>query len=419
PESLRQAMHGARSAYYLAHSLDVAGDFVQAETAAARNFARAAREAGLERVVYLSALSQGEGESPHVRSRRLVGEALRESGAVVVEFRASIVIGTGSMPFEVMRALVERLPVMATPKWVSVAVQPIASGDLISYLLAGLEAPVPGSRTYEVGGSEAVPYREVMREYARQRGLRRLMIPVPLITPGLSSWWLRLVTPAHSRMGRRIVDSVRHDSVVADGAALSDFPVRPAGLKASIRQALEDEQLAIFDAARAIAGTVERPRRARVGNMLVERRELSVGREPEDAFRLISSIGGSTGWYWGNTLWRLRGMIDRALGGPGMRRTVKRSHRAPSPGDIVDFWRVEALEQGRMLRLRAEMKLPGRAWLELDVRPDPDRVGASIVGQTAVFDPRGLVGLLYWNALYPIHARTFNGMLRGLARAAE
>ena len=427
PSPLVDAMRGQDVAFYLVHSMGSSGDFAEEERRCAHNFADAARAAGIRRIIYLGGLgADARDPSAHLGSRRQVGDILRGSGVPVIEFRASIVIGSGGVSFEMVRALVERLPVMVTPRWVSVAAQPIAINDLLEYLRQAVTIPIDGSqidgsRIFEIGGADVVSYGGLMREYARQRGLRRVMLPVPVLTPRLSSLWLGLVTPLYARIGRKLIDSLRNASVVTDPAALEVFPIRPVGICEAIATAIRNEDQEVAETRWSDALSSAGPARSwggvRFGTRLVDRRSVSVATTPEAAFRCVQRIGGDTGWYFGNWLWRLRGFIDLLVGGIG----VRRGRRDPSDlavGDAVDWWRVERYEPGRMVRFHAEMKLPGRAWLEIEVVPGQDGVG-SVIHQTAEFDPVGLGGLLYWYAVWPVHALVFRGMVRGIARAAS
>lgn len=418
--SLDAALRGVDSAFYLVHSMGTTGSFEEADREAALNFGAAARAAGVRRIIYLGGLGSDEGElSAHLASRHEVGRILRESGVPVLEFRASVVIGSGSLSFEMIRTLVERLPVMITPRWVNVPAQPIAIDDLLEYLVAALEIPLPESRVFEIGGRDQVSYAEIMRVYARQRGLRRRMIPVPVLTPHLSALWLGLVTPLYARVGRKLIESITSPTVVRDPAALTAFDVRPMGVADAVRRALESEdaeyaQTRWSDAISA-AGEPQSWGGVRFGSRLVDSRQVTVPVPPEVAFRPIQRIGGDTGWYAWNALWRIRGFLDLLVGGVGTRRG------RPSPtrlriGDAVDFWRVEAFEPDRLLRLAAEMKLPGRAWLEFEVTGDEV---SSTIRQSAVFDPVGVLGKAYWYSLYPLHHLVFGGLLRQLAREAE
>ncbi|MHC4469809.1 MAG: SDR family oxidoreductase [Planctomycetota bacterium] len=416
--TLAAAFHGVRDAYYLVHSMGTAGEFEEEDRRAARGFARAAREAGVRRIVYLGGLGEPGDLSPHLESRQEVGRILRESGVPTIELRASIIIGSESLSFEMIRALVERLPVMITPRWTRSLAQPIAIEDVIAYLTAALDADVGGSSVFEIGGADRVSYVGIMREFARQRGLRRNIVPVPVLTPRLSSLWLGLVTPLYARVGRKLVDSVRNDTVVTDDAALETFPIRPRGIREAIARAIanEDRDLAAtrWTDALSSSGPIRGYGGVRFGARLVDSRTEDVACEPARAFAPIRRIGGRTGWYYGNWLWRIRGFMDLLMGGVGLRRG-RRDAEHLAPGDTVDFWRVEAIEPDRLLRLRAEMKLPGRAWLQFEVEEKGE--GAAI-RQTAMFDPVGLAGLLYWYAVYPLHGLIFRGMLAGIARAA-
>jgi uncharacterized protein YbjT (DUF2867 family) len=416
--SLNQAMNGVDTAYYLVHSMQRGSDFSEKDRQAAQNFGAAARTAGVRRIIYVGGLGDDRQElSAHLRSRHEVGAVLRASGVPVCEFRASIIIGSGSLSFELIRALVERLPAMIMPRWVNVIAQPIAINDILAYLMAGLDVPLGGSRTFEIGGTGRVSYGDIMREYARQRGLKRLMIPVPLLTPKLSSLWLGLVTPLYARVGRILVDSMRHETVVRDRAALEVFPIRPMGIREAIAVARRNEDREFAQTRWSDSLSTTNPKRdwggVRFGNRIVDTRTVTVAALPEAAFAAIERIGGATGWYYGNALWQLRGWLDLLVGGVGMRRG-RRDPKHLLPGDVVDCWRVESIEPSRHLRLTAEMKLPGRAWLEFEVKPD---AGGVTLRQTATFDPVGLWGLAYWYALYPLHEVVFRGMIRNLGRA--
>ncbi len=420
PDSLRAAFVGVHTAYYLIHSMGASGDFERDDRQAAGSFAAAAKQAGVRRIIYLGGLGNPKhGLSQHLRSRQETGEVLRASGVPVIELRASIIIGSGSLSFELIRALVERLPIMVCPKWVATPAQPIAIEDVLDYLVASLDLPDGGNRTFEIGGPDQVCYGAIMREYARQRGLTRLMIPVPVLTPYLSSLWLGLVTPVYARIGRKLVEGLRNPTVVEDPCALDAFPVRPRGLRDAIARAMlnEDREFAQTRWSDALSSGGQLPRwgGARFGSRIVDSRTATVHVTPERAFAPIQRIGGQTGWYYGTWLWRLRGFLDLLVGGVGLRRG-RRDAVDLRVGDALDFWRVEAYEPNRLLRLQAEMKLPGRAWLEFEVSGEPE---TSEIRQTAIFDPVGLLGLAYWYALYPVHQLMFSGMLKAIARAAR
>jgi len=417
--SLDGAFDGVDVAYYLVHSMGSAHDFAHADVEAARNFADAARAAGVRRIVYLGGLGDASAQlSKHLRSRHETGEVLRASGVPVVELRASIILGSGSLSFELIRALVERLPVMLCPRWVFTPAQPIAIDDVLQYLLVARTIPEDRVGVYEIGGADQVSYAGIMREYARQRGLRRFLIGVPVLTPRLSSLWLGFTTPLYARVGRELAESLRNATVVRDPSATDVFPIAPMGLADAIRRALrnEEHEFAVTRWSDAVSSAATPPAYGgiRFGTRLVDMRQIDVPVPPAVAFEPIRRIGGETGWYRANWLWRLRGVIDAAVGGVGMRRG-RRHARDLRAGEALDFWRVEAFEPDRLLRLAAEMRLPGRAWLEFEVRPTPS--GSRII-QTAVFDPIGLSGLLYWYGIYPLHAWIFRGMLAEIARRA-
>jgi uncharacterized protein YbjT (DUF2867 family) len=410
-------------AVYLVHSLATGGRFETLDVDAARTFGRAAAAAGVQRIVYLGGLGNpADRLSAHLRSRQATGDALREAGVPVTELRAAVVVGSGSLSFELIRYLVERLPVMVCPSWVYTRIQPIAIDDVLDYLVTVVDAPEASGLTLEIGGADVLTYGEMMTRYATLRGLRRWLIPVPVLTPRLSSYWVHLVTPIPTATARPLIEGLRNEVVVRDGRARQVCPnVRPIGYDEAVRRAvagLEGDGLeSVWSDAQASSHMTGRPVTLSSHEGLErERRELVVEATPASVFRIVSSLGGATGWLTWNWAWRLRGRIDRLIGGVGMRRGRRHPYDL-RVGDAVDFWRVEAVEPGRLLRLRAEMRVPGRAWLEFQIAPVDDR--RTEIVQTAYFAPRGLVGVLYWYALYPIHGFIFGGMLREVARRAH
>lgn len=414
--SLVQAMHGVHTAYYLIHSMGTGGDFEALDRAAASNFAAAARHAGITRIIYLGGLGEGSDLSAHLASRQEVGDILRGSGAATIEFRASIVIGSGSASYETVRALVESLPVLVTPRWVETAAQPIAIEDLVAYLVAALE--YQRSAIFEIGGRDRVSYAEIIREYARQRGLRRRLVRIPLLSPTASRFFLGLLTPVYGRVAAAMVESLRNETVVTSGDALETFAVTPRGLSDAIARALINEDHEFAETRWSDALEPRQPLRwsgLTVGRRLVSSRALLVPRPPACAFDPIRRIGGGTGWYASEWFWKARGLLDTLRGGVGLRRG-RRDQVDLRVGDTVDFWRVERVEQDRLLRLAAEMKIPGRLWLQFEVAPDQN--GGALIRQTTVFDPAGYVGLAYWYLLCPVHHLVFSRMLRGIAHAA-
>ena len=418
PDSLREALSGVTSAFYLVHSMAASGPFADADRRGAENFAAAAREHGVRRIVYLGGLGAEHDVSAHLESRHEVGQILRDSGIPTIEFRASVIIGSGSASFEIVRSLVDRTPVLLIPRWVVSRTQPIAIEDVLAYLLAALDLELEGSALYEIGGPDSVAYADLMREYARQAGLSRAVIRVPLATPRISSLWLSVVTPVYASIGRELIESLRNDTLVHDESALQVFPIRPRGFRESIERALANEDREFAETRWSDALSAHQGRNwggVTFGQRLVASRRVDVAATAEQTFAPIQRIGGNTGWYYANGFWRLRGLIDKIVGGVGLRRG-RRDPVGLTVGDTLDFWRVEAYEQDELLRLAAEMKSPGRVWLQFEV--DGDQAGSTLC-QTAIFDPHGLAGLAYWYTLYPIHYLIFAGMLRRIGQAAS
>jgi uncharacterized protein YbjT (DUF2867 family) len=394
--SLDLALSGVHSAYYLVHSMSAGADFAEVDRQAAANFGRAAARAGVRRIIYLGGLADQAGSlSSHLQSRAETGSVLRDSGVPVMEFRASIVVGAGSLSFQMIEALVERLPVMVCPRWVATLTQPLAVDDVMAYLSSALELPDSGSEVFEIGGRDVVSYGDIMRQYAQLRGLRRWLLPVPLLTPHLSGLWLALVTPAQARVGRALVEGLKNPTVVKSPAAFDTFRIEPTPLRVALENAIED-------------GAHVR--------LKVDTRTTILDAAPAQAFGPIRQIGGANGWYFGHSLWRARGWLDLRFGGVGMGRG-RRDPEHCGLADVIDGWSVEAYEPDRRLRLRADLKLPGRGWLEFEVTP-LDGGRRSLIRQTATFDPRGLLGRAYWYALLPVHHWMFSGLLREIARRA-
>lgn len=421
--TLGPALDGIEVAYYLVHSLGAGRDFHDRDLRAARAFGEAAAAAGVARIVYLGGLGDAAGAlSEHLRSRHDTGAALSAAGVPVTEFRAAVIVGSGSVSFEMIRYLTERVPVMVCPSWVYTRIQPIAIRDVLAYLAAAVETPASTGRIVEIGGSDVLTYGEMMTGYAEVRGLSRWLLPVPFLTPRLSSYWVHLVTPVPSAIARPLIEGLRNEVVVRDPAARTMFPaIAPIGYLDAVRRALdrfdaENVETAWSDALTSSLPTSTPVVLTTLDGMMMERRQMTIDAPPERAFAVFSSLGGATGWLCLNWAWQLRGAFDRLIGGVGMRRGRRHPHHLRI-GDAVDFWRVEAVEPGRLVRLRAEMKVPGRAWLEFQARAQED--GRTLVTQTAFFAPRGLLGLLYWYGIYPVHGLIFGGMIRAIARQAE
>lgn len=421
PADTLRALQGIDVAYYLVHSMAGGEAFWVRDRQMAHAFGEAAAQAGVRRIIYLGGL----GDPAHVHSRHLisrqeVGTCLAAAGVPVVEFRAAVIVGSGSASFEIIRNLTERLPIMITPTWVNTRCQPIGIRSVLNYLIEALDHP-DAQGVYEIGGQDVLAYREMMLRYARLRGLRRLILALPVPLPGLSSMWIDLLTPIPSGIARPLIESLRTEVVVRDDRALRTFSVRPTGYDEAVRRALA--RLAADDVETTWASSLsslspdqpEADEWRSFEGMLLDSRRRRVKAPPERVFQAISSLGGDEGWPAGNFLWQLRGLMDRMVGGTGMRRGRRRPHEL-LVGDPVDFWRVEALEPPHLLRLRAEMKLPGRAWLQFEVRPDPE---GSRVEQTAFFDPHGLPGYLYWYSVVPLHRFVFPGLIDAVKRKAE
>ena len=417
--SLIPAMDGVKIAFYLVHSMGSAESFEENDRIAAQNFGEIAKEAGVERIIYLGGLgNEKEVLSSHLRSRQEVGYILRASKVPVIEFRASIVIGSGSLSFEMIKSLVERLPVMLIPKWALMSAQPIAIDDLISYLIDALYKTNNANYLFEIGGYDQVSYLDIMRIYAKSINKRVLMIPVPVLTPYLSSLWLGLVTPLYARIGRKLVESIVHSTVVQDDTALRNFKIKPIGVEEAIQRAikLENKESAAsrwYDSTSS-SGETNPYKGYRFTEKLVDARTLNINVPPETAFNPIKNIGGEQGWYAWNLLWQLRGLIDLLLGGVGMRRGRSNKDKLIA-GEIIDFWRIEKVVPNNFLSLSAEMKLPGRAWLEFEVIGNGS---SSTIKQTAIFEPAGIFGKIYWYSLYPLHQIIFAGMLQAIADKA-
>lgn len=420
-ETLKGAFDDIHTCFYLIHSMGQAGGFEKLDKQAAQNFSQAARQAGVKRIIYLGGLGDDdESLSSHLHSRQEVGKIFRESGVQTLELRASIVIGSGSLSFEMIRALTEKLPIMITPSWVKAKAQPIGIQDLLRYLVESITLDLEQSRVVEIGGCDQVSYGDLMAEYAKIRGLRRLMIPVPVLSPKISSLWLGLVTPLFARVGRKLIDSIRHSTVIQDKSALQLFDIRPLGVQEMIKDALRNEDKEFAETrwsdSLSSSGLKQKPYGGiRMTSRLVDSREVEVDADLQTSFVPIANIGGKTGWYAHNWLWKIRGAIDLLMGGVGMRR-MRPPGRGLRVGDSLDFWRVEAYEPPHRLRLRAEMKVPGSAWLEFELTPTEE---GTKIRQTAEFYPKGLWGLIYWYGIYPVHGMVFYGMLNGIAAAIK
>ena len=428
PAVLRLALDGVHVAYYLLHSLGSGPRFESTDRHTAREFARAAREAHVRRLVYLGGLyPEGEDLSRHLDSRREVGEILLASGVPTAVLRAAVILGSGSASFEMLRYLTERLPVMVTPRWVRKRIQPIAIRDVLRYLVGSATLPPEVNRAFDIGGPEVLTYRDMMQRYAAVAGLtRRVIIPVNVLTPRLSSHWVGVVTPVPNSLARPLVESLVHEVVVKDRDIARYVPDPPEGLLGFDRsvelalQKVRDADVATRWSSASTPGAPSDPLPSDPdwagGSLYVDERSSPVAATPASLWSVIAGIGGVNGWYSWALAWRVRGWLDVVSGGPGLRRGRRLPH-AVQVGDAVDWWRVEDVQEEALLRLRAEMRLPGLAWL--DLRIESDARGRTVFRQVAYFHPRGLLGQLYWWAVTPFHGVVFGGMQRNVARAAE
>jgi uncharacterized protein YbjT (DUF2867 family) len=422
PAAIRQQLDGCAFAYYLIHSMVTAGaEYAGRDRDMARRFAKSAEESGLKRIIYLGGLGElGDGLSEHLKSRRDVEVALASGKTPVTVLRAAMIIGAGSVSFEILRYLVERLPVMITPRWVSTESQPIAIDNVLGYLLACLDVPETVGRVLDIGGADVMSYRQIMEIMAELRGLpRRWVIPVPVLTPRLSSLWIHLVTPIDRRIARPLAEGLRNRVVCRNDDAALLIPQRLLGVREAIAAALTKLDGMDVETIWSGAGEVPGDPDWSGGTVFVDRRTVEVKADPERVFTAICRVGGGHGWYAADWLWRVRGAMDRVVGGPGLRRG-RRDPEHVRFGEALDFWRVIGMEPNRLLRLRAEMRLPGEAVLEFEVEPcGTDDDCRTRLTQTARFRPKGLLGLMYWYAVLPLHGVVFSGMLQGIRRAAE
>lgn len=432
PDQIGPALEGVDIAYYLIHSLGTGRRFEQRDRHTALVFAQHAREAGVGRIVYLGGLyPEGQELSPHLASRTEVGEILLASGVPTTVLRAAVILGSGSASFEMMRYLTERLPAMTVPRWVENRIQPIAIRDVLRYLVGSAAMPPEVSRGFDIGGPDVLTYRDMMQRYAAVAGLhRRIIVGVGVLTPRLSSLWVSLVTPVPSGLARPLVESLVHEVVCDEHDIARWVPDPPTGLigfDLAVRLALQrvrSQDVVTRWSSASVAGAPSDPLPDDPGwaggSLYVDERRVEVEASPAALWRVIEAVGGERGWYSWPLAWYVRGLADRLLGGPGLRRG-RRDPRRLLVGDAVDFWRVEEVVPGRLLRLRAEMRLPGLAWLELTVEPvGPDEdASPTVFAQRALFHPHGLAGQLYWWTVYPFHGVVFGGMQRNVARAAQ
>jgi uncharacterized protein YbjT (DUF2867 family) len=422
-DATTKAMEGCGPAYYLVHSMIAAGrDYAERDLATAERFAQAATRAGLTRIIYLGGLGElGPGLSEHLTSRRQVEYALHGGRVPVTVLRAAMIIGSGSASFEILRYLVERLPVMLAPRWVETECQPISIRNVLGYLVDCLSTPATTGRTLDIGGLDVLTYAELMGIMAEELRLRRRrIIPLPGLTPGVSALWIHLLTPLSGRIARPLAEGLRNRVVCRSDAAQRLMPQPLLGVREAIRLALARLEAEEVETAWSDAGPVPGDPDWSGGTVYTDQRQTEVRARPCAVFRTVCRIGGRNGWYAADGLWGVRGWMDRLVGGPGLRRGRRNPERI-AYGDVLDFWRVTAVELNRRLALRGEMKLPGEAFLEFRMEPlEADAHGPrTALIQTARFRPRGLLGLAYWCAVQPVHGIVFSGMIEGIRQAAE
>ena len=419
--SLDRAMEGCDAAFYLIHSMDGSdADFGDRDRDAAQNFAAAAAEAGLKRIVYLGGLGGGDELSKHLSSRQEVGRVLAAGSVDTTELRAAVIIGSGSVSFEMLRHLTEVLPVMITPRWVRTRCQPIAISDVLKILIAAIEEPPGESHVWEIGGPDQLSYQDMMRGYAEVAGLsKRVILPVPVLSPGLSKHWIGLVTPLPTGVAKPLVESLRNEVIVDDNSIAEKLTGGLTGYRESVQRALSTATTSQVvtrwsDSSISPAKPLPTDPEWSGATQNSDRRSVPTSASPSDVFWAFSRIGGDVGYYSTDWAWRLRGIADSLIGGVGLRRG-RRHPESVRLGEAVDFWRVSALEPNRRLQLHAEMKVPGEAWLEFEVEETP---AGSLLKQTASFYPRGLLGRIYWLTLVPFHGVIFTRMANGIVAAA-
>jgi uncharacterized protein YbjT (DUF2867 family) len=423
PDTLPAAMDGIASAYYLIHGMGKGGEFHDRDLLAAYSFGQAAEAAGVRRIIYLGGLGNPTDTlSEHLRSRQRTGDYLRYSSIPVTEFRAAVVIGSGSASFEMIRYMVEGMPILFCPAWAFTRVQPIAVRNVLEYLVAALDVPESCGRIVEIGGADVLTYSDMMMGYARARGLRRLLVRLPALPPLVCALMVHWLTPVSRKIALPLIEGMSNEVVVRDDSARRLFPeIKPFDYRTATQRALmrldaNQVETTWSDALASTQGDQPPFVLTTREGMVIEQRRHLVNAPPGWVYRVFTGLGGQRGWLYLDWLWVLRGALDRAVGGVGFRRGRRHPDKL-RVGEALDFWRVEALEPGRLLRLRAEMKVPGAAWLELEARPL--RHAQTMLVQTAIFAPKGFLGLVYWYVLYPFHALLFSGLVRRIARSAE
>jgi uncharacterized protein YbjT (DUF2867 family) len=425
PDTLKEAMKGVAVAYYLIHGRQGGQISANRDLEVARNFADAAGEAGIERIIYLGELVDPTTNlSPYLRARHETGYILRYSSVPVTEFRAGMIVGSGSALFEMIRYLTEREPALVCPAWFFSLAQPIAIRDVLSYLIEALKVPESNGKLIEIGGPTRLTYADMLLGYAKERGLKRVLIRTPFYAPRLSAYWVHMVTPIHWRVVLPLIEGLRARLIVRDEAARKLFPqIKPLDFQTAVHLALgriqrDNVETSWSDALVTVAGDVKPYQWTMEEGMFIETRQRLLDLSPEDVFRSYMGIGGARGWLYMDWAWGMRGWLDKAVGGVGLRRGRRHPDEIRA-GESLDFWRVEEVEKNRLMRLRAEMKLPGKAWLQFESQPQDAKNAKTLLTVTAYFAPHGLFGFLYWYAMWPFHKFIFDGLAKQVASRAR
>tara|TARA_Y100000814_G_scaffold288735_1_gene260641 strand:+ start:614 stop:2089 length:1476 start_codon:yes stop_codon:yes gene_type:complete len=427
-DSLKGLFTNIDTAFYLIHSLSQGNNFNHADIEAAENFSQVAQAEKLNKIIYLGGLAEGSDHlSEHLLSRQKTGEILRNSDIDITEFRSGVIVGSGSLSFEIIRNLTERLPIMICPKWVYTKTQPISIENVLEYLIHSVSTDTPKNSIFEIGGDNVLSYGDMIRRYALIRGLSRLLIPVPVLTPKLSSYWIHWTTPVSAKMTRPLVEGLKNESIVHDKKAQQYFPqISLINYDDAVKLALsnlddQDIETSWSDSLSSSNGQDDPIESISLQNdnivdyneisgMLQDKKIITIEKSSASIFTFLSTLGGETGWLYGNLLWKIRGYIDLFFGGVGLRRG-RRDPMVLNQGDALDFWRIEKIIENKLIRLKAEMKVPGKAWLQYDIVENKNNCTLT---QTAFFAPKGLLGLLYWYSLFPIHIFIFKGMIKAI-----
>jgi uncharacterized protein YbjT (DUF2867 family) len=413
PDVVNRALQGVSTAYYLVHNMASGTNYIEREIESARNFASAAFAAGVEQIIYLGGLADpAEDIGSHLRSRLQTGDILRQGSVPVTEFRSSLIIGSGSFSFEMIRYLTEQFPILFGPRWMDKCTQPIAIQNVLDYLTSALENQACRGKIYEIGGKDVLRYADTLYIYARLRGLKRWLIALPGIPVKMLAALASVLTPVPARIAGPLLEGMRGDSVVCNDSAKQDFPlIQPIGYKDSVSLALDRLSPSCLESPWENGTSSFTIKQA---GFFIEGQQIRLRVQPESVYRVITGLGGKHGWLTLNGLWKLRGFFDRLVGGPGLRG--RRLDNDLIEGDVLDFYRVEKLESNRLVRLRAELKAPGLGWMEWRIRPQTK--GDVLVSQVAYFAPKGATGFLYWYLLLPVHHLVFAGLLKAIGRRA-